>query len=95
MSRLADKVVEKVVVTRLFDHLYIVMDQRRSCNLPTRRVIVLPKVHDDVSRALGSGMGILMLYLDLSAASDTLNTGQLLRTLETSCAALDTGDVKK
>ena len=93
MSSLADKVVEKVVVKRLVDRLHSHgLEEVLQSAYKTGHSIkgALPKVHDDVSRALGRGMGILMLYLDLSAAFDELNIGQLLLTLETSCAVKGT-----
>ena len=64
VSSLADKVVEKVVVRRLVDHLHshgleeLQSAYKAGHSYSTKAA--LPKVHDDVSRALGSGMGTLM-----------------------------------
>ena len=74
---------ENVVVKRLTDFIH------RHC--PGEKVqsayktghsteSALPRIYDDVSRALDSGKGALMLYLDFSAAFDTLDHAKLLST---------------
>ena len=45
----------------------------------------LLKIHDDVSRALDKGKGVLMLFLDFSAAFNTINQTKLLNILRSRC----------
>lgn len=78
------KLVEKVAVSRLIDHAraHDLEEQYQSAYKPHHCTeTALIKVHDDLGNALDQGRGALVLFLDMSAAFDTVDIPILLDTL--------------
>lgn len=80
------KPCEKIAVLRMVDHMHsnsLEEELQSAYKAGHSTETALLKIHNDVTKALDRGKGVLMLYLDLSAAFDTLDRTKLLKTLAT------------
>ncbi len=70
------KVIEKVVASRLLDHMTMnnLMDPMQSAYRKGHSTeTALLRVHNDIVSAVDKGMGVCLILLDLSAAFDTVD----------------------
>ena len=87
------KLIEKVVATRLFDHITtnglhecLESSYRKYHSIET----ALTCIHDDILRAVDEKQCVILLLLDLSAAFDTIDQEMLLSRLRKYIGLRDT-----
>lgn len=79
------KVIEKVVARRLLDHMKEndLLDEFQSAYRAAHSTeTALLRVHNDIMRSVDTGMGVLLILLDLSAAFDTVDHDYLVSFLQ-------------
>ena len=79
------KVMEKVAVSRLIEHLdqnNLHEEHQFSYKALHSTETALLRVHNDISHALDDNKAVLFVMLDLSAAFDTIDQNQLLDVIE-------------